>query len=80
MAWTIGSTQPKSMNRSGSEGSRLIHKRHCHLCYILIRMRRGDLIRELIGQNGRFAYPFEFSAKESIPCNAYVVVIENIPH
>ena len=48
--------------------------------HILNRMRRGELNKVLIVATGALLSPLSFQQKESIPCIAHGVVIENIPY
>lgn len=46
--------------------------------HILNRMRRGELNKVLIVATGALLSPLSFQQKESIPCIAHAVVIENL--
>ncbi|MEW9673654.1 stage V sporulation protein AD [Ammoniphilus sp. 3BR4] len=46
--------------------------------HILNRMRKGELNRVLIVATGALLSPISFQQKESIPCIAHAVVIENL--
>ena len=48
--------------------------------HILNRMKRGELNKVLIVATGALLSPISFQQKESIPCIAHAVVIENISY
>lgn len=67
--------QPVIAGASGAACSATVTYGH-----ILNRMRRGELNKVLIVATGALLSPLSFQQKESIPCIAHAVVIENIPN
>jgi len=68
-----GKDQPVIAGASGAGCSAAVTYGH-----ILNRLRRGELKRVLIVATGALLSPLSFQQKESIPCIAHGVVIENI--
>jgi len=66
--------QPVIAGASGAACSATVTYGH-----ILNRMQRGELNKVLIVATGALLSPLSFQQKESIPCIAHGVVIENIP-
>lgn len=67
--------QPVIAGASGAACSATVTYGH-----ILNRMARGELNKVLIVATGALLSPLSFQQKESIPCIAHGVVIENIAH